>query len=99
MVSSYKSKDYRSTHFEHKDLTKIHGRPDIDNLLQIFKELKRNAQKVPTNLGGGLLGYLGIVSRDVTYNTIPDTLSFVQPTHPGPCIPSGARLTQVEIIQ
>ena len=56
-------------------------------------------QKVPTNLGGRLFGYLGIVLRDVTYNTIPNTLPFIQSTHPGPCIPLGARLTQVEIIQ
>ena len=57
MSSSYDAKDYRLTHFEHKSLTKIHDRPDIDSLVQIFKELKRNAQKLPTSLGGGLLGY------------------------------------------
>ena len=53
MSFAYKIEDYRNTHFEYKDLTKIHGRPNIDALVIIFKELKRNAQKVSTNLAGG----------------------------------------------
>ena len=99
MSSPYDAKDYRLTHFEHKSLRKIHDCPDIDSLIQIFKELKRNAQKVPTTLGGGLLGYLGLVLTDPVYIVIPNAATFVRPTHPGPFIPSGPRITQVEIIQ
>ena len=41
MTLSYDVKDYRTTHFEYPDHTKIHGKPDIDSLVTIFKELKR----------------------------------------------------------
>ena len=99
MSSPYDAKDYRLTHFEHKSLTKIHDRPDIDSLVQIFRELKRNAQKVPTSLGGGLLGYLGLTLTDAAYTAIPNAVTFLRPTHPGSFVPSGPRITQVEIIQ
>ena len=98
MSLSYRVEDYRTTHFEVKDLTKIHGTPDIDTLLLIFKELKRNAQKVPTRLGGGRLGYLALVVSPTVYATIPTSAPFLRPTHPGPFIPSNARLTQAEVI-
>ena len=99
MVSSYDVKDFRTTHFEYKDLTKTHGRPDIDSLITIFKELKRNAQKVPTILGGGRHGYLALVLKPAAYLAIPNAQAFVRPVHPGAFIPSNARLTQVEVIK
>ena len=99
MSLSYKVEDYRTTHFEVKDLTKIHGTPDIDSLILIFKELKRNSQKVPTSLGGGRLGYLALVVTPTVYATFPNSAPFVRPTHPGPFIPTSPRLTQVEVIR
>lgn len=52
MTSSYSVKAFRGIHFEYKDLDKIHCVPNIDSLLRIFRQLKRNAQSVPMSLGG-----------------------------------------------
>ena len=77
MPGSYSIKDYITTHFEYQDLDKIHGQPDVDSLLCIFRELKRNAQQVPTTLGGGQLGYLALVLSHASYNTIPNVENLI----------------------
>ena len=59
-MSTYQLPDYKERYFEVKTLTKIHGKPTIDDIIQVYKELKRNAQRVPT-LGRGQLGYLALV--------------------------------------
>ena len=99
MSSIYSIKDYRTTHFEYQDLDKIHGQPDIDSLLRMFRQLKRNAQRVPTTLGGGQLGYLALVLSDAVYNTIPNSNNFVGPTLQGSFTPSGVRLSAAELSQ
>ena len=49
----------------------------------IYKELKRNTQRVPTTLGGGQLGYLGLILEPSVYITIPGAARFDRPTDPG----------------
>ena len=98
-MASYTIKDYRTTHFEYKDLDKIHGKPDIDSLLRIFRQLKRNAQRVPTTLGGGQLGYLALVLSEVAFDNIPNSTPFVRPTLQGPFTPSNNRLSGAELSQ
>ena len=95
----YSIKDYCTTHFEYQDLDKIRGQPDIEYLLRIFRQLKRNAQRVHTTLGGGQLGYLALVLSDAAYNTIPNSNYFVRPTLQGSFTPSGVRLTAAELSQ
>ena len=82
MTNSF-SKNFRNTHFEYKELDKIHGTPDIVTLLRIFRQLKRNVQSVPTPLGGGQLGYLTLVLSAAAYASIPNSRVFVRPVHPG----------------
>ena len=48
---SYNIPDY-TKYFEHKNLDKIHGQPTIENIVKLLKHSKRNAQSVPTTLGG-----------------------------------------------
>ena len=84
MSSTYSLKDYKTLYFEYQVLTKIHGQPTVDNLLAIFRQLKRNAQCVSCTLGGGQLGYLGLILSPEAYNEIPHSQEFVQPQHPGP---------------
>ena len=88
MPNSYSNVDYKSTHFEYKELTKIHGQPDIDSLLRIFRQLKRNAQKVQTILGGGQLGYLALVLSTASYDSITNSLPFARPVLLGTFTPS-----------
>ena len=42
--------------FEYKTLDTIHGEPSMDSLLRVYRQLKRNAQRVRTTLGGGDMG-------------------------------------------
>ena len=96
MSSPYNLPNYRERHFEHKHLTKIHGQPDIDSILRLFREVKRNVQKVKTTLGGGQWGYLALVIATAAYNAIPGTTPFNRPTDPGtfsPAPPAGSGAT------
>ena len=75
--------DYNKQYFEYKTLDKIHGRPNIDNICKLLKQVKRNAQRVPTTLGGGQLGYLGLVLTPTVYNALPRAAAFTRPPNPG----------------
>ena len=52
MLISYWIKNIYS-HFKYKELTKIVGEPTLDNILHLHQQVKRNAQSVPTVIGGG----------------------------------------------
>ena len=75
--------DYRSIYFAFPNLTPINGEPDADTLVKLKNQLKANASSVPSNLGGGSLGHLGLVLSPTTYAMVSNT-PFVQPAHPGP---------------
>ena len=60
--------------------------------MQIFKELKRNAQRVPTSLDGGQLGHLGLVLSPIAYATITTSAPFVRTVHPDAFTPFNTRL-------
>ena len=53
----------------------------------MFRQLKRNAQCIPTRLGGGKHGYLALVLSTAKYNNITGTAAFNRPVDPGPFIP------------
>lgn len=91
------TKNY-TDYFETKELTKIHGEPDIDSLVYIFSELERNSQKIPTSLGGGQLGYLVLILRASVYDVLPGYAPFLWPTDPGSFLPTDARATGAEIV-
>ena len=83
MKSEYSISSYKTSHFQYPTLDKIHGEPTIDTLLHLFKQLKINAQSVPTKLGGGQLGYLALVISTEDYNAIPNAVPFTRPIDPG----------------
>lgn len=82
MTSTYNIKNYRST-FQYPVLDKIHGQPNLDTILSLLRQLKINAQSVPTTLGGGQLGYLALVLPNAAYTSIPNARPFHRPTDPG----------------
>jgi hypothetical protein len=75
------------TYFQHKVLTRIHGPPVYATLQLLATELKANAGSVPTTLGGGLYGHLGLVVSDQKYATLANTSPWVTPVHPGDYTP------------
>ena len=84
MASTYALNDYKAAYFEYKELEKIHGQPTVDNLLTLFRQLKQNAQCVTCALGGGQLGYLGLILSEEAYKQIPQAEPFVCPKNLGP---------------
>ncbi len=83
MKSEYSVTSYRTTHFQYPTLDKLHGESTLDTLLHLFRQLKINAQSVPTQLGGGQLGYLALILTPAEYAAIPNTTPFIRPTDPG----------------
>ena len=86
--------NYKTEFFPHETLTKIQGQPDYATLTLLKKELQANAQSVPTTLGGGAHGYLGLVLSNVEYAQISAVPLVIQP-HPG-ALTFPARTSSVE---
>ena len=100
-MSAYNLPDYTTKYFQHKVLEKILGQPSIETIAKLFKQVKGNALKVPTTLGGGQLGYLALVLDPTEYITIPGAGRFLRPTDPGTFTPqlgiAAPTLTAAEI--
>ena len=85
--------------FEYEELEKIHGEPDYMKLKTLHDQLKANAASVPSDLGGGANGHLGLVLTVQQYGFI-SLVPFVRPLHPGPLIiPEGAGPGAIEILK
>ena len=82
MVSTYSLEDYKTTYFEHKVLDKVHGHPTMDDLLTLFLQFKQNTQCVPCTLGGGQLGYLGLILTPEAYSQSHNAEEFICPSNP-----------------
>ena len=80
----------KDTYFQHKVLSRIHGTPTYETLHMILTELKANASSVPTTLGGGLHGHLGLLLSDARYTALTTNVLFATPINPGPFTPPAA---------
>jgi hypothetical protein len=78
------------TYFQHKLLTRIHGQPTYETLQTLSTEIKANASSVPSTLGGGHYGHLGLILSDDRYATLARTVPWVSPANPGPFVPPAA---------
>ena len=80
-------------------LTPIVGEPTYATLKTLKDQLKANAASVPTTLGGGNHGYLGLILSPATYATISPT-AFIKPAYPGqhPAIPAGTNAANTSAI-
>ena len=74
--------DYLKMHFEYPELTKVHERPAYETLKKIRDEIKANAARVPTTLGGGAHGHLGLILTPAEYALI-SPIPYVRPGAPG----------------
>ena len=68
--------------FEYPELTVINGEPDYITILNLCKELKANAQSVPSSIGGGHYGYLPLVIPNAEFQALPHTAPVIWPTDP-----------------
>ena len=87
----------KDTYFQHPVLTKIQGRPTYESLQTLSKQIKANATSVPSTIGGGLYGHLGLVLSASKYANLAGTVPWITPGHPGPFAPpAGATGPQIE---
>jgi len=66
MTSSTSTIDYRNTLVQYPTLTKIHGEPTAEAILNLTKEIKANARSVYSDLRGGKHGHF-LINNDVFY--------------------------------
>ena len=54
--------NYREVYFTHAALRQIHGNPTYNDIQHLYKQVKANAASVPSTLGGGQHGHLGLTT-------------------------------------
>ncbi len=64
-------------------VTNIFGQPTANNLTQLEKELVAIAAAIPTSLGGGNHGHVGIIIEDAKYQLMTNGTAFIAPQNPG----------------
>ena len=92
--------DYITTYFKFTSLTRSVGKPTYETIKSIKEELKANAASVHSDKGGGNHGYLGLILSPTAYASIPGTIPFIPPVHPGVLtIPANSTEQRRAIIQ
>ena len=66
----------------------IRGKPTYETLHHLKNELKANVSSVPTTLGGGNHGYLGMILTPAEYRHISPTDPFTRPPNSGVVVPN-----------
>ena len=73
-------------YFQHKVLTRVHGKPHFESIKIILDKLKANASSVTSTLGGGMYSHFGLLISDSKYATLSATV-FINPVSPDPFNP------------
>lgn len=96
-MSTLRIPSVNDTYFQHKVLTRVHGQPTYETLKTLSTEIKANSASVPSTLGGGLYGHLGLVLSDDKYALLANTLPWITPGNPGVFTPpAGGTGPQIE---
>ena len=82
MENYYKIEDFKTTHFDYPELSRISGEPTLATLITLRNQVKANAQTVDSTLGGGAHGHLGLVFTPQVYQTINGAVPYVRPALP-----------------
>ena len=88
----YKADDM-TARFPNKTITRMDGEPNYDSINALCMQLYGNAGAIPTGLGGGGHGHIGLVMDPALYTTLSAT-GYVSPTAPNRTPPGN--LTAVE---
>ena len=82
------SVNYKDSYSEHPFLTTICGEPTYETFHHLKNELKANVSSVPTTLGGGNHGYLGMILTPAEYLRIAPNYPFTRTPNPGVLVPN-----------
>ena len=66
-----------------ESVTKIHGQPKSHDLTILEKELIAILAGIPTALGGGNFGHVGVIMEAAAYSTMTGGIAFADPANPG----------------
>ena len=89
MPRTIKASHYRENLFPHTNLTKVVGKPTYADVLNLRREISANLASVPSTLGGGQYGHMGLALKDETYKRMCSvSVSYIRPTDPGPFSPT-----------
>eukprot|EP00957_Ditylum_brightwellii_P141240 10761021-Ditylum_brightwellii.AAC.1 len=69
--------------FPHLVLPRLVGQSTYKNLYEIHKLLMENASKIPSTIGGGNHGHLGLIIEAPKYLQLTG-VAFTMPPNPGP---------------
>jgi hypothetical protein len=64
-------------------VSKIHGQPTSQDLTILEKEIIAILANVPTTLGGGNYGHVGIIMEPTKYSTMSGGINFANPLNQG----------------
>jgi hypothetical protein len=64
-------------------VTKIHGQPMSHDLIILEKEIITILTNIPTTLGGGNYGHIGIIMEPTEYSTMSGGFNFANLLNPG----------------
>ena len=97
MTRSINASHYRDNLFPHSELSKIVGKPTYSDILTLRREVSANLASVPSTLGGGQFGHMGLALSDAAYKRLCSaTTAYIRPTDPGNFIPG--ELTGTELV-
>ena len=78
-------------------ITKIEGQIAQEDYTKLVQELCRTTASVPTSIGGGKLGHIGLVLEDSEYKKLSGYMSFNCLTNPGACPVGRSNDTKVQV--
>ena len=100
MASSGPSVETIKEGFPHLLILHRAGAPSFESVQATHKLLKANAASVPSDLGGGMHGLLGLMPDDAIYNNVTGQ-HFERPANPcnSAVIPVGATAAQTHTLE
>ena len=78
MVSPHSLPNLKQRYFDYKELSKLHGKPNLQSIIDVFRQLKRNAQRILARLTGGNHEYFAILLSTIDYDTL-GIIPFMRP--------------------
>ena len=81
--------------FPMKNLPIISGEPDYDSINTMVQFLYGNAASLPTTLGGGQHGHIGLIMTHILYATLAPNTAYNSPIDPGLLPPMASNLAVV----
>ena len=87
------------TGFPHPTVPHLDGKPTYITIKKLHDLLKSNAASIPSTLGGGIHGHLGLVLDNTLYTTIAG-VALTAPASPGAYanIPVGSTNAQIGVL-